>query len=224
MLAGLRLQNNVLELWSLFDFLMPGLLGTSKQFNETYSKPITASRDAKSSSREQEAGMTCSSSVWVGVPIVVFRPVADRLSVSHDRGVGHGGATQAGAAVHVAARQRGRSAGMCAARNWIRRMSIPDCLSIGWAQDLPPKIIQDIYCDISDLQRALYEDFSNAALKGDIEATVKEMSTAVCMGLCTPYGHVVWLVPCHQRPRLSQAECICTVTRPRAPLHTHAGG
>ena len=25
-------QNNVLELWSLFDFLMPGFLGTEKQF------------------------------------------------------------------------------------------------------------------------------------------------------------------------------------------------
>jgi len=27
----LELQNNVLELWSLFDFLMPGFLGTEKQ-------------------------------------------------------------------------------------------------------------------------------------------------------------------------------------------------
>lgn len=49
-------QNNVLELWSLFDFLMPGFLGTERQFAARYGKPILASRDAKSSSREQEAG------------------------------------------------------------------------------------------------------------------------------------------------------------------------
>ncbi|ELU13987.1 hypothetical protein CAPTEDRAFT_77859, partial [Capitella teleta] len=52
-----RLQkNNVLELWSLFDFLMPGFLGTERQFAAKYGRPILQSRDAKSSSKEQEAG------------------------------------------------------------------------------------------------------------------------------------------------------------------------
>lgn len=50
-------QNNVLELWSLFDFLMPGFLGSEKQFQARFGKPILQSRDAKSSSKEQEAGM-----------------------------------------------------------------------------------------------------------------------------------------------------------------------
>ena len=45
-----------MELWSLFDFLMPGFLGTERQFAARYGKPILASRDARSSSREQEAG------------------------------------------------------------------------------------------------------------------------------------------------------------------------
>jgi len=56
-LSGTPVQNNVLELWSLFDFLMPGFLGTEKFFYDKFAKPIAASRDSKSSSKEQEAGI-----------------------------------------------------------------------------------------------------------------------------------------------------------------------
>lgn len=55
-MSGTPIQNNALELWSLFDFLMPGFLGTQRQFNEAYSKPILASRDAKASTKAQEEG------------------------------------------------------------------------------------------------------------------------------------------------------------------------
>eukprot|EP00041_Stephanoeca_diplocostata_P038978 m.1575863 g.1575863 ORF g.1575863 m.1575863 type:complete len:1877 (-) comp25308_c0_seq54:5766-11396(-) len=55
-LSGTPIQNNVLELWSLFDYLMPGFLGTEEQFKRTYSKPISKSREAKASSGEHEAG------------------------------------------------------------------------------------------------------------------------------------------------------------------------
>ena len=40
---------------------MPGFLGTERQFYERFGEPILLSRDAKSSSKEQEAGM------WLGV-------------------------------------------------------------------------------------------------------------------------------------------------------------
>jgi TATA-binding protein-associated factor len=36
---------------------MPGFLGTEKQFNERFGKPIVASKDSKNS-KEQEAGAT----------------------------------------------------------------------------------------------------------------------------------------------------------------------
>ena len=56
MLSGTPLQNRVQELWSLFDFLMPGFLGTEMYFWQKYGRSIAKSRGAKVSSAEEEAG------------------------------------------------------------------------------------------------------------------------------------------------------------------------
>ncbi|XP_066592225.1 TATA-binding protein-associated factor 172 [Prorops nasuta] len=105
-LSGTPVQNDVLELWSLFDFLMPGFLGTEKQFAAKYSRPILACREPKAGPKEQEAGALAMEALHRQVlPFLLRRNKEDVL------------------------------------------------------QDLPPKITQDYYCDLSPLQRLLYEDF-----------------------------------------------------------------
>ncbi|KAF2837780.1 putative TBP associated factor [Patellaria atrata CBS 101060] len=124
-LSGTPIQNNVLELWSLFDFLMPGFLGTEKIFQDRFAKPIQGSRYAKSSSKEQEAGALAIEALHKQVLPFLLRRLKEEV-----------------------------------------------------LNDLPPKILQNYYCDLSDLQRKIFEDFTkkegktiaDKAISGDRES------------------------------------------------------
>jgi superfamily II DNA or RNA helicase len=50
-LTGTPLENSVLDLWSIFDFLMPGYLGAAQDFRERYEIPITREKDQAAQTR-----------------------------------------------------------------------------------------------------------------------------------------------------------------------------
>jgi len=50
-LTGTPLENSVLDLWSIFDFLMPGYLGAAQDFRERYEIPIVREKDPATQAR-----------------------------------------------------------------------------------------------------------------------------------------------------------------------------
>ncbi|KAF8432415.1 SNF2 chromatin remodeling protein [Boletus edulis BED1] len=117
-LSGTPIQNNVLELWSLFDFLMPGFLGTETSFNERFSKPILAGRDGKAKTGEA-AALALEALHKQVLPFLLRRLKEDVLN------------------------------------------------------DLPPKIIQDYYCELSEVQKLLYDNFSKSEAKAEVDGVVQ---------------------------------------------------
>jgi SNF2 family DNA or RNA helicase len=50
-LTGTPMENSVLDLWSIFDFLMPGYLGAAQDFRERYELPITRDKNSDAATR-----------------------------------------------------------------------------------------------------------------------------------------------------------------------------
>lgn len=106
-LTGTPIENSVLDLWSIFDFLMPGYLGSAQDFKERYELPIVRERNPEAQSR-----------------------LARRI------------------------------------RPFLLRR-----LKQEVAKDLPEKIEQVAYCELTDEQQALYQQL--------LEASRQEITTAV---------------------------------------------
>jgi superfamily II DNA or RNA helicase len=50
-LTGTPMENSVLDLWSIFDFLMPGYLGAAQDFRERYELPLTRDKNPNVAAR-----------------------------------------------------------------------------------------------------------------------------------------------------------------------------
>ena len=142
-LSGTPIQNSVLELWALFDFLMPGFLGNHRVFYSKYCKALAASRSAasfgrrSSSKAEAEAGVLALESLHRQVMPFVLRRTKDQV-----------------------------------------------------LSDLPPKTIQDIVCDLSPLQRILYEDFVESQAMASITGAVQKGEIVAGKGSASSSPHI----------------------------------
>jgi SNF2 family DNA or RNA helicase len=105
-LTGTPLENSVLDLWSIFDFLMPGYLGSAQDFRERYELPIAREKNPEAQAR-----------------------LARRL------------------------------------RPFILRRLKTDV-----AKDLPPKIEQVSFCELTDDQRAVYNQILELSRKEILDA------------------------------------------------------
>ena len=56
-LSGTPIQNDVAELWALFDFLMPGFLGTQQAFHAQYGKALSDAKGSARTTAQAEAGL-----------------------------------------------------------------------------------------------------------------------------------------------------------------------
>lgn len=118
-LSGTPVQNSVLEVWSMFEFLMPGYLGTSKEFFRKFGKSVEKARKSSGKiSAEEQASILSLQLLHRQIMPFVLRRTKDQV-----------------------------------------------------LKDLPPKIIQDILCDPSDVQKALFENFDGSVITQAMEAS-----------------------------------------------------
>ena len=57
LLSGTPIQNDLLEYFSLIDFVNPGILGSNSEFKKRFENPITRGRDASSTDSERQKGI-----------------------------------------------------------------------------------------------------------------------------------------------------------------------
>jgi SNF2 family DNA or RNA helicase len=147
LLSGTPIQNNLLELWALFDFLLPGYLGSEKEFTEKYAKPILIL---------QHQQITTTTTTTTTTATTTTTPSDGSISKWTQKDFDE-------------AEGKLQSLHKQVLPFILRRMK-EDVLS-----DLPPKIIQDYKCPMSSIQKILYDDLLRGShVKSEISKFVKE--------------------------------------------------
>lgn len=120
-LTGTPIQNSIVDLWALFDYLMPGYLGTDKHFQKRFVKPILQSK-------------------------------ASLLEAPSHEDIQHS---------EIAPSDASSSAGILALES-LHRQVLPFIMrrmKETVLKELPPKIIQDYFCELTPIQVYLHVHF-----------------------------------------------------------------
>ncbi len=147
-LTGTPIQNNVTELWCLFDFLIPGYLGSEKQFYLKYAKFITHNSasfqrsESVSSSKHKHNNKSESENT-------------NGSSNNKNPGNNNDLSIIALESLHKQVLP------------FLLRRTKEEVL-----KDLPPKIIQDYYCEMSHIQSELYQDFAESDASKEFKETL----------------------------------------------------
>ena len=93
LITGTPIQNNLMELHSLFDLVKRGLLGDASEFKDTFERPIKRGTSKDATRREQDAGAMASVSLQkTYAPFMLRRTKEDVMGTS---GSGGGGSNPA---------------------------------------------------------------------------------------------------------------------------------
>ncbi|KUF80328.1 helicase mot1 [Phytophthora nicotianae] len=78
-LSGTPLQNNVTDLWALFEFLMPGYLGDFTVFRREYVLPITKSKERNATTKQKEQAAIAIAKLHQKVLPFILRRTKDQV-------------------------------------------------------------------------------------------------------------------------------------------------
>ncbi|OWZ24343.1 hypothetical protein PHMEG_000625 [Phytophthora megakarya] len=78
-LSGTPLQNNVTDLWALFEFLMPGYLGDFASFRREFVLPITKSKERNATTKQKELAAIAIAKLHQKVLPFILRRTKDQV-------------------------------------------------------------------------------------------------------------------------------------------------
>ncbi|KAE9035565.1 putative helicase [Phytophthora rubi] len=78
-LSGTPLQNNVTDLWALFEFLMPGYLGEFAEFRREFVLPITKSKERNATTKQKELAAIAIAQLHQKVLPFILRRTKDQV-------------------------------------------------------------------------------------------------------------------------------------------------
>ncbi|KAG5483190.1 hypothetical protein CUR178_04768 [Leishmania enriettii] len=81
-LSGSPIQNSLKELWCLFDFVRPGLLGTMNRFIEEFEMPIAQSRNVRASPLALATAVECAKTLQAHIAPYLLRRLKRQVNTS----------------------------------------------------------------------------------------------------------------------------------------------